>query len=127
MKFIADVNVAQGVIKFLRQSGHDVVDIKEQFPIKADADIIKLALRENRIIVTHDKDFLGLVKFPKYQVGMIIIRLSNQKTLNHFAKLKQLLEEDSEEVLINSLTILTEDSIEHYPYKNKAVVSKSNS
>lgn len=67
----------------------------------------------------------GLAKFPKYQVGMIVIRLSNQKTLNHLAKLKQLLEEDNEEVLMNSLTILTEDGIEHYPYKDKSVISKS--
>lgn len=117
MKFIADINIAQVVIKFLRQSGHDVVDVKKLFPIKVDIDIIKLAQSENRIILTHDKDFLGLAKFPKYQVGMIIIRLSNQKTLNHLAKLKQLLEEDKEEVLIKSLTIITEDSIEHYPYK----------
>lgn len=127
MKFIADVNVAQAVIKFLRQSGHDVVDIKKKSFTAADIDIIKLAIRENRIILTHDKDFLGLAKFPKYQIGMIVIRLSNQKTLNHLKKLKQLLEEDTEEVLMSSLTILTEDSIEHYPYKDRAVISKSNS
>lgn len=126
MKFIADVNVAQVVIKFLHQSGHDIVDIKKQLPTKADIDIIKIALNEGRIILTHDKDFLGLVKFPKYQVGMIVMRLANQKTLNHLAKLKQLLEEDTEEVLMSSLTILTEDLIEHYPYEDKAVISKSN-
>lgn len=126
MKFITDVNVAQVVIKFLRQSGHDVIDIKKQLPTKADIDIIKIALNESRIILTHDKDFLGLIKFPKYQMGIIVIRLSNQKTLNHLAKLKQVLEEDTEEVLKSSLTILTEDSIEHYPYKDKAVISKSN-
>lgn len=51
-------------------------------------------------------------------MGVIFIRLSNQKTLNHLAKLKQLLEEDTVEVLLSSLTILTEDSIEHYPYKD---------
>lgn len=116
MKFIADVNVSQIVIKSLGQFGHDVIDIKKQFPTKADIDIIKKALKENRIILTHDKDFLGLVKFPEYQVGMIVIRLLNQKTLNHLAKLQQLLEENSEKVLVNSLTILTEDSTEHYPY-----------
>lgn len=127
MKFIADVNVAQVVIKFLRQSGHDVSDLKKEFSTEADIDIIKIALSESRIILTHDKDFLGLVKFPKYQVGMIVIRLLNQKTLNHLKKLKQLLEEDTEEVLISSLTILTEDSIEHYPHKDKVVISKNNS
>lgn len=127
MKFIADVNVAQVVIRFLRHSGHDVVDIKKQSSIEADIDIINLARTENRIILTHDKDFLGLTKYPKYQVGIIVIRLSNQKTLNHLAKLKQLLEEDKEEVLMSSLTIITENSIEHYPYKDKMAISKNNS
>jgi len=94
MKFIADVNVAQVVIK--------------------------LASKESRIILTHDRDFLGFSKFPKYQAGIIVIRLSNQKTLNHLKKLKQLLEKDTEEVLMSSLTILTEDSIEHYPYKARS-------
>ena len=57
---------------------------------------------------------------------MIVIRLSNQKTRNHLKKLRQLLEEDTEEVLVSSLTILTEDSIEHYPYKDQTIISKSN-
>ncbi len=117
MKFIADANLAQIVIKFLRQSGHDVVDIKEISSTETDVNIIKKALSEGRIILTHDKDFLGLIKFPKYQVGMIVIRLLNQKSRNHLKKLKQLLEDDSEDSLLNSLTILTEDSIEHYPYQ----------
>ena len=89
-----------------------------KFTKKADIDIIKIALKENRIILTHDKDFEGLAKFPKYQVGIIVIRLTNQKTLNHLEKLKKLLEEDTEEVLLHSLTMLTKDRIEHYPYKN---------
>lgn len=127
MKFIADINVAQVLIKFLRQSGYDVVDIKKASSTEADIDIIKIALSESRIILTHDKDFLGLVKFPKYQVGMIVIRLSNQKTRNHLAKLQQLLEEDTEEILMSSLTILTEYSIEHYPYKGKMAISKNSS
>lgn len=118
MKFIADVNVSQVVIKNLLQSGHDVVDIKKESPTKADTDIIKIARNEGRIILTHDKDFLGLVKFPKYQVGMIVIRLTNQSTLNHLDKLKKLLEQDTEETLLGSLTILTEDEVEHYPYKD---------
>lgn len=127
MKFIVDVNIAQVVIKSLRQSGHDVIDVKKQFPIKSDIGIIKIAQTESRIILTHDKDFLGLAKFPKYQVGIIVIRLSNQKTPNHLAKIKQLLGEDTEEVLMSSLTILTENSIEHYPYKGRLIVSKNSS
>ncbi len=127
MKFIVDVNIAQVVIKFLRQANHDVIDIKKDLSRALDIEIINLASKENRIILTHDKDFLGLSRFSKYQVGMILIRLTNQKTVHHLEKLKQLLEEDTEEALIKSLTILTEDTIEHYPYQDQSDTSKSSS
>ncbi len=87
MKFIADVNIASKVIRLLRQTGHDVLDIKKLDPITSDTEIIKLAREENRIILTHDKDFLGLTKFPKYQVGMIVIRLNIQNSSHHYKKL----------------------------------------
>ncbi|MEK7616799.1 MAG: DUF5615 family PIN-like protein [Patescibacteria group bacterium] len=116
MKFVADINIAQKVIKLLRKTGHNLVDIKKLNLTIPDVDIIKLASDEHRIILTHDKDFLGLSKFPKYQVGMIVIRLSVQNAEHHYLKLKEVLEKYSESVLLKSLTILKEDSIEIFKY-----------
>lgn len=97
--------------------GHDVIDIKKFTPAVSDINIIKLATKENRIVLTHDKDFLGFSKFPKYQVGIILIRLSVQNADHHYKKLKQVLDENSEDVFINSLTIIHEESIEIFPYR----------
>lgn len=116
MKFIADVNVAQNVIKILRQRGHDIVDIKKQDPKTPDTNIIKLASEEKRIIITHDKDFLGLTEYPKYQVGMIVIRLKKQNASHHYKKLRSLINTKAEDDLNNSLTIVTEESTDSYPY-----------
>lgn len=116
MKFIADVNIGQKVIRLLHQAGHDVVDIKRINPTSTDTEIIKLAKLENRIILTHDSDFLGLVKYPKYRVSMIIIQLRIQNVSHHAVKLQKLLKAKSEEVLKNSLTILTEESADSYAY-----------
>ncbi len=66
MKFIADVNVAQVVIKFLHHAGHDVIDVKKVFPKASDIKIISLASKENRIILTHDKDFFQIWGLDKY-------------------------------------------------------------
>lgn len=121
MKFIADVNIAQFVIKSLRNDRHDVVDIKKLNLQASDIQIINLALKENRIILTHDKDFLALVKFPQYQVGIILIRLLQQNAPHHCEKLKKLLEEDKEADLTDSLTIVREDIVEHYRYKGKKI------
>lgn len=116
MKFAADVNVTQKVIKLLRQNGHNVVDIKKQDPQTSDTNIIKLASKEKRIILTHDKDFEVLTKFPKYQVGTIVIRLKKQTALHHWGKLRILLNKKTAEELENSLTIVTEESSDSYPY-----------
>lgn len=117
MKFIADANIASQVIRLLRQASHDVVDIKKLDPTISDTRIIKLAHKENRIILTHDKDFLGLAKFPKYQVGIIVIRLTNQNASHHYKKLSEVLEKQTEGVLSCSVTIITEESIDLYSYK----------
>ncbi len=116
MKFVADVNIAQKVTRLLRRAGHDVVDVKKLDPKTADTEIIKLAREESRIILTHDKDFLGLTKFPEYQVGIIVIRLNIQSASHHYKKLIELLEKQTENVLNSSLTILTEEVVDSHPY-----------
>lgn len=52
--------------------------IKKRNPLEKDKEIIELAIKENRIILTHDKDFLTLTKYPKYQAGTVVIRLKEQ-------------------------------------------------
>lgn len=116
MKFVADVNVAQKVIKLLRQNGHNVLDIKKQDPKTSDKNIIKFALKEKRIILTHDKDFQVLTHFPKYQVGTIVIRLKKQTAAHHWKKLQDLLNAKNADELNNSLTIITEESVNSYPF-----------
>ncbi|TSC78126.1 MAG: hypothetical protein G01um101433_413 [Parcubacteria group bacterium Gr01-1014_33] len=53
---------------------------------------MEFARRERRIIVTHDKDFGNLVRFPvRTHPGVILIRLRNQSPLNALAYLLKLL------------------------------------
>lgn len=120
MKFIADVNITNLVIRYLRKKGHDVTDIKKSNPKASDLEIISIANNENRIILTHDKDFLTWTKFPKYQVGTILIRLMEQNPQHHLKKIKQLLKDKREEELMKSLTVITEGFIDSYPF-NKIV------
>lgn len=116
MKFVADVNIAQKVIKLLRQNGHNVLDIKKQDPQASDINIIKLAAKEKRIILTHDKDFQVLTHFPKYQVATIVIRLKKQTASHHWKKLQDLLNVKDEDELKNSLTIVTEESTDSFHF-----------
>lgn len=116
MKFAADINIAQSVIVFLRQLGHDVLDCKKDYLTAGDTTIIYLARSESRIILTRDKDFLELVKIPKYRVPVIVVRLLDQKPDNIILHLKKLLSNQDEKILSHSLTIITEERADSIPY-----------
>jgi predicted nuclease of predicted toxin-antitoxin system len=59
----------------LRSSGHDVLTVSESIPGAEDTVVIQLALDEDRILLTEDKDFgqLTYAHSPK-TLGVILIR-----------------------------------------------------
>lgn len=113
MKFLADINVPQSVIVALRKSHHDVLDIK-----RVDMEILKISKAEKRIIITKDKDFLSLAQFPKYQVPLIAIRLTNQLPEHATERIMELLKNQNEEILQNSLTIINEETADSFSYSD---------
>jgi predicted nuclease of predicted toxin-antitoxin system len=116
MRFLADVNIPQSVITSLVESGHDVLDIKKQKLDYKDSELIQIAKKEKRVILTRDKDFLLLTQFPKYQVPTIMIRLRIQTPSYMQERLMQLIKNQDEHILINSLTIIREDTADSHPY-----------
>lgn len=117
MKFLADINIPQLVITNLVISNHDVLDLKRINLSAKDIDIIKLAQKEHRIILTLDKDFIGLTQFPKHHVACIVIRLSNQNPKNIVNYLSQLLKNQKKDILEKSLTIVKSDIAESHSFK----------
>lgn len=78
MRFLADENVARSVVLALRNAGYDVFDIKETgWQGKSDDFLIKQALKNKRIILSHDKDFLH-----QLCVGVILLRFYDQRPQN---------------------------------------------
>ena len=63
MKFFVDENIPHSLIRFLKEQGHDVIDVKKS-PLAGatDYELAKFALQEKAIILTFDKDFLGIKK-----------------------------------------------------------------
>jgi predicted nuclease of predicted toxin-antitoxin system len=81
MRFLADENVSRLVIERLRGAGFDVMSIAETRPGTSDSEILEIADREDRILITEDRDFGELVLRQRLAVrGMILLeldRLSN--------------------------------------------------
>lgn len=115
MKFIADINIPQLLINQLTNLGHDVLDIKKTNLKMSDVEIVKIAQKEARVILTRDKDYIILAQFPKYQVPLIVIRLINQTTQHISDKALEFIK-NKESLIGNSLTIIREDTADSYQY-----------
>ncbi len=117
MKFIADINIPQLLIKQLVNLGYDILDIKKYNLTISDIEIVKIAQKQARIILTRDKDYIILAKFPKYQVPIIVIRLIDQTTAQYITnKVLEFIKNNKESSIKNSLTIIKEDVATSYHY-----------
>jgi predicted nuclease of predicted toxin-antitoxin system len=80
VRFLADENIHADVVEWLRSAGHDVLYAAEVFSGDPDEILLEIARREERILVTDDKDFGELV-FHRRLVskGILLIRLSSPR------------------------------------------------
>jgi predicted nuclease of predicted toxin-antitoxin system len=75
MRFLADECCDFAAVRTLRAHGHDVLAVSEYQHRSVDADVIGLALTENRILLTEDKDFGWLVFAGRTESpGVILMR-----------------------------------------------------
>jgi len=61
VRFLADESCDFAVVRALRSAGFDVVAVAEVVPRALDEAVIELAVLEDRIVLTEDKDFGQLV------------------------------------------------------------------
>jgi len=57
VRFLADENLDFAVVRALRGAGHDVRALAEETSRTIDSEVIALAWREQRILLTEDQDF----------------------------------------------------------------------
>lgn len=75
MRFLADESCDFAVVRALRADGHDVLAVSETQQRSVDRELMDLAKREQRILLTEDKDFGWLVFVAHMQSpGVILIR-----------------------------------------------------
>ena len=80
MKLMADEGVDKPIVDALRKAGFDVVYILESHQGAEDDYILKLANKQERILLTQDKDFGELVfRLKNVHFGVVLIRLNGYK------------------------------------------------
>jgi hypothetical protein len=61
MRFLADENFPLAAVRRLREAGHDVAVVAHDSPGIPDEQVFMLAGREERIVLTFDRDYGGLI------------------------------------------------------------------
>jgi len=75
VRFLVDEGCDYGVVRALRAAGYDVHAVSEMSPRADDTEVIALAAREERIVLTEDGDFGQLVYAHGQQThGVVFIR-----------------------------------------------------
>jgi len=96
MNLLVDENIHSDIVAWLRSRQHDVVYVAEAMPSRSDGDLLAMAVSQQRVIVTDDKDFGELVyrsQHPAY--GVLLIRLTTpsiRERLNRLAAIWQAIE-----------------------------------
>lgn len=79
MKLLLDENISDELKKLFESSSFDVLDLKEenlrQLP---DKQILETAIKEKRIIITHDRDFLPFMLDPKCTAKIVLLSINPQ-------------------------------------------------
>lgn len=86
MKFLVDENIPHSLITFLKKRGYKIIDVKNsKYSHLDDIRLIEVAVKNNYIILTLDKDFLTF-KREDFDLKCIIfnIRSLNIKYLQSY-------------------------------------------
>lgn len=106
MKIFANENLFEPIIDYLRSLGNDVLSIRDcGLSGISDDEVYKKACKENRVIITMDKDFTRIFRFPPQRCGGIVVakiyKRPVDETLTIFRKYYQSIKaEDVKENLV---------------------------
>ena len=107
MRFLLDQDVYAITARFLKSLGHDVVLASEIGCAQAaDWTLLQLAQEQDRILVTRDRDFGGLVFIKGLRTGVIYLRILPSIQQEVHQELARVLVSHSEEELMAAFTVV---------------------
>lgn len=115
MRILANENVSTTVVQTLRDRGHDVLSVKESLRGEKDPATLARAQADQRLVVTHDKDF-GELAFRAglpAECGVILVRLSGDDPDSDNQRVLQAIESRSD--WTGQFSVVTEARIRMRP------------
>jgi predicted nuclease of predicted toxin-antitoxin system len=117
-RLLADENIPKKALEALKQQGIDIVSVADFSTGLSDQDVIKTAIRENRVIVTFDKDFGELiVKRRLKPPGLILLRLTEISPTEVAGRIKGLIKRQI--VLDGNIVVVQDDRVRVAPMRRR--------
>lgn len=117
MKFLADENVERPIVDTVRDLGHDVTYVSESAHGTEDSELLAVAEREQRILITSDKDFGELVYLRgSIATGVLLLRFRTEKSRIKAALVSAFLRESAEQ-LVGRFVVLNESGARLRPLR----------
>jgi predicted nuclease of predicted toxin-antitoxin system len=111
LKFLIDVGVGGGIEKYLRAEGYDTKAVREIDPQLEDQEIIRMAVAENRMVVTMDKDFGELVYHCSMKHrGVLLLKLEEATGQEKLEVFQQIMEKYSFQI-VNCFCVFQNDKL----------------
>lgn len=111
MKFLLDACAASRSLRAtLIDLGHDVLSVPDATPRSTDAEVLALALAEQRVLITEDKDFGELV-FVRRLPHPAIVRFTDMSVTEKVAAMRDLLEHYEEAMREGRMIVVTRNRV----------------
>ena len=102
LKLLVDVGVSKKKEEWLLKNGYDLKAVRDINPKMEDDKILSIAVSENRMVVTMDKDFGELVYNSGLpHSGVLLLRLEDAKSDEKVKTIEKILKEYSDKLLNN--------------------------
>lgn len=116
-KLLANENFPFGSIRYLQNKGFDLIAIGIDNHGILDSEIMALAIKEERTIITFDKDYGELIFRHNYkpEMGVIFLRL-DEYDLEEPGYIVESILNNSEIELVRTFTVVDNDGIRQRKY-----------
>ncbi len=119
VKFLIDESVEFRIVVFLRSLGFGVVSISEENPSIPDPEVLYLAYKQKRVLITNDKGFSRLVfKEKQKSYGVILIRLQFFTIEEKILRLDHVIKFKAKD-LTKLFTTIARKQTRHIPFPSK--------
>jgi len=110
MKFLANENMPMEVITQLKEKGYDLIRVDDVKKGMSDSAVLTLSIKENKILITFDKDFGEKVfRNGKSAKGILLLRFVPKSVDLISKRILSFLEKSHE--LENKFIVLEEDRV----------------